>query len=81
MTASLLAYGSENHHQEMRKRIASDMSEHEDFYLDDSFMKRGIHPGENQSVARNITSYSVTWEIGLTKRMSEVVPGRNWVYF
>ena len=56
-STSLLAYGNENRHKEMRERIVSELSKNADLYLNDNLMKTGMNPEGNQSVAKTFASY------------------------
>ena len=55
---SFLAYGNENHHQEIRKRIVLEMIANKAFYLDNKNLKKGKCPNGSDDVVKTIAMYS-----------------------
>ena len=45
--ASLMAYGTQDHYDEMRIRIALELAIHMDMYLDNDFLQLGHHVGDD----------------------------------
>lgn len=57
-SASVLAYGHENKHKEMRERIVCELVKNADKYLDNKYMKIGMNPDGNCDVIKTFASYS-----------------------
>ena len=55
---SFLAYGNENQHLEMRKRIVLEMITNKNFYLDNKILMKGKCPNGNIDVAKTFAMYS-----------------------
>jgi len=70
-TASVLMFGFEDHHAEIRVRLAIEMSLHEDIYLDDTFLAQG-HCGATNSVSNNYAMFSQVFKHG-SRLTAEVV--------
>ena len=56
--ASLLVYGHENHHLEMRARIIDELVRHEDNYLDDNILSNGCNSSAHRNVAVQFAMFS-----------------------
>jgi hypothetical protein len=52
-SASLLAYGTEDHYVEMRERIVCEMVQNEELYLDNTYLEGGMNPNGNHDVMKN----------------------------
>jgi len=61
-SASLLAYGTEDHFEEMRERIVFEMVQNEELYLDNKYMQNGMNPNGNLDVAKTFASYSMLYK-------------------
>ena len=57
-SASVLAYGTEDHFKEMRERIVCEIVKNADLYLDDKYLKKGMNPNGNLDVAKTFAAYS-----------------------
>jgi len=56
--ASLLVYGHEENHLEMRTRIIDELVRHEDNYLDENMLMNGCNSSANRNVAATFAMFS-----------------------
>ena len=71
--ASLLVYGHENNHLEMRARIIDELVRHEDNYLDDDFLTNGCNSSAHGNVAVHFAMFSEKYD---TQKLSRVAVQR-----
>ena len=56
--ASLLVYGHEDNHFEMRGRIVDELVRHEEDYLDNKILTKGSHPSAHDNIAVQFAMFS-----------------------
>ena len=54
----MLAYGSEDHHKEMRERIVNELVKNEELYLDNKTMMKGMNEMGHTNVTKTFALYS-----------------------
>ena len=72
---SMLAYGTESHHSEIRLRIAIEMIQYRHLYLDDNYLARGVEVhGRNNSSQRyaQFSAEFITNDVLTENKISEI---------
>lgn len=56
--ASLFLYGIEDHHSEIRRKIAKELEENSEYYLDDKSFEKGRNPNGRRAATSVFASFS-----------------------
>lgn len=56
--ASLFMYGIEDHHSEIRRKIATELEENSEYYLDDKSFEKGRNPNGRRAATSVFASFS-----------------------
>jgi hypothetical protein len=61
---SVLAYGTEDFHADIRLRIAMELIEHKSVYMDSSHLQKGLHPSKKKPTAAMYAQFSDFYTFG-----------------
>lgn len=70
-SGSFIAFGNEDGHKEMRARIVMELAIHKDIYLDNGYLRRGMH-GRAQKLTASYCLYSGSYDPGKRLTSDEI---------